>query len=132
MCLCVVSEQSATFWLCSVQRHSTGAIPEAIVSLAITYHLFTQNGIERGTIFASIASTDLLQEGKHDSGVHSLVSDGQVHAVGLCNVVDGVAEENTPLVSNEGRKGKKTEGRREERLARRLHNADRGRQTRLV
>ena len=61
------------------------------LNVRVLTHLLTQNGVERGAILASIASTDLLQKGEDDSRVHGLVSDSQVDTVSLSNVVDRVS-----------------------------------------
>ena len=70
-----------------------------------SYHLFAEDSVERGAIFASITASDLLQEGKNNSSVHCLVSDGQVDSIGLSDVVDGVSDGFGIESNGKGRRG---------------------------
>lgn len=64
----------------------------SLVVVVNSYHLFSKDSVEGGSILAGITDSDLLQEGKNNSCVHGLIGYGEVDSISLGNVVDRVSE----------------------------------------
>lgn len=60
-----------------------------------SYHLLSKDSVERRTILASIANSDLLEEGENNSCVHGLIGDSEVDSISLGNIVDRVSKRKT-------------------------------------